>query len=160
MGRQVNFYMHPDDLAEFEADLRSRWAVRFVPGKLSSAQLVFLDTAKSGLHECRDRDDLHVYICRTEHAEFVRADHRPTLGYWAVDVYASPVLEFSRSSFDGRVLKRGRLYFIPEGKPREFVRWADAVIRRTRRRYVREGFYVAPHAAKWRAECGGEFRQL
>ena len=160
MGRQVNFYMHPDDLTEFEADLRSRSKIRLLSSKWSTAQARYLPTAELILPERWDLDDLAVYICREEDAEYFVMQHRPVLGYWTVDIHASPVLKFSRSYFDGKVLKRGRIYYIPEGKPLDFVRWADALIRRVRSSYVREGFYVAPHAAKWRAESRGEFQQL
>jgi hypothetical protein len=160
MGRQVNFYMHPEDLTEFEADLRSRSKIRLLSSKWSTARARYVPTAELVLPQRWDLDDLTVYICREEDAEQLLLEHPHTLGYWTVDIHASPVVEFWRCYFDGKVLKRGRLYYIPEGKPQQFVRWADALVRRVRSRYVREGFNVAPHAANRRAERGGEFQQL
>jgi hypothetical protein len=160
MGRQVNFYMHPNDLLEFEADLRSRSTIYLLQSKWPSSEPCYVSSTHLKLGQRLDLTDLTVYLCRQEDAKHLAVQHRSSLGYWTVDIRLSPVLEFWRSYFDGKVLKRGRLYYKPEGRTPGFVKWADSLIRRVRRTYIKEDFYVGPHAAKWRAECDGKFLQL
>ena len=92
--------------------------------------------------------------------------HVPVRGEWAVDVLESPVIEYTRSFFDGRVLRRGRLYYVDQHhgedgtlveKSAVFQEWASSVLEKTRKLLKRHGTdYIGPHAKEWLKSSGGE----
>lgn len=80
--------------------------------------------------------------------------------YWTVDTLRSPVVEISRCYFDGKQLRRGRLFY-DEGfydasghwvnKPNAFLSWADSILRLAKGMSVfdeRQGSYLGPAANK------------
>jgi hypothetical protein len=75
-------------------------------------------------------------------------------GYWTIDVLQSPVIEFDKSFFDGRILKPGRVYYQSQFfddseellvKPELFLKWSKSVINSLRKSLVKNGssiYYV------------------
>jgi hypothetical protein len=75
-------------------------------------------------------------------------------GYWTLDVLKSPVIEFDKSFFDGRILKPGRVYYQSQFfddseellvKPELFLKWSKSVINSLRKSLVKNGssiYYV------------------
>ena len=163
MGRQVNFYMLPADLAKFEHILRARGDTFFVAGCLPSPEVAIHNTLRT--------DWLRTYLIRGSDSAQATTIAVPAQGYWHVDALRSPVVEFDRCYYDGTVIGRGRLYFQPGfyadeqwvDKTSEFIRWADSLIRWVRRHYRRDpqtGYYVGPHAWEWVTQQGGTLRTL
>jgi hypothetical protein len=112
-----------------------------------------LDPAKAG------EDWLHLFLVRPDDVEQVVARHVPAQGYWSVDALPSPVVEFQRCFFDGKVLRRGRVYFVENyydssgvlvQKPEPFRKWAQAVLGLVRRKLHRQGpDYIGADAKMW-----------
>jgi hypothetical protein len=162
MGRQLNFYMHPDDLAAFQSDVERRHAV-VLASRATSPTPLKLPTvlvAEYGV------DPLCIFLARDQDLDLVR--HVEILGSrdYAIDSLRSPVIEFSRCYFGDRVIRRGRLWFSTgyfgsggdrRNQPEEFVRWASGWLRSLRRQYVqlKDGNFAGPAAKKW-SDAGGQ----
>jgi hypothetical protein len=167
MGRQVNFYMHPDDLAEFEAMLNARGQICFLERRSSTPATV----TRQGLAADQPKEPPLAYLVQEHHLSNVRTI---VIGeeFYVVDVHQSPVVELMPSVYDGDVLGRGRLYFLPGhydgndqyvNKPGDFLKWADSLLRWIRRHYRRHpetGWYVGPHADRWVSHDGGQLSLL
>lgn len=168
MGHQVEFFLGPNDLRELEARLKKvgelmilhRRSDRPAPRILES-----IDLREGGAPW------LFYYLVRPDDLRAVEFREVPAQGYWAVDVLTSSVVELSRCYFDGKILRRGRLYytdgFYAEDdrwieKPRAFKSWANRVFAAARKtlRLSRElSAYVGAEAEALRAG-GVEFTSL
>lgn len=149
MSRQAYFFMHPEDLVEFDEHIRLANGVVFVPCRLKTAVVTPQKSAvcDTPLLESSS-DNLTLYMCRPDDLHQLHPHERPVLGDWTVNPRKAPVVEFWRSYFDGRVLKRGRLSFELDGQSRDFNRFADSLLRHIRRKYTRSDFgaYAGDHA--------------
>ena len=165
MGKQVNFYMLPEDQLAFEKWLKARGDVCFLKQPQTTSELEIAATLVVSEIE---KTWLDVYLARPIDLEDVLVDFIPTQNYWLVDDSQSPVVEFGRCFYDGRVLGRGRLYFrtgfLSEDeveKELEFAKWAGKLLRWIRAHYERDpktGIYIAPHAKNWVLNEGGQLR--
>jgi len=168
MGRQVNFYMHPDDIADYEQVLKADGNVCFLEEPTPTPQIKIRQTL--AVPETGKRW-IDLYLARESDLPHIVVKHVPVQDYWLIDVVRSLAVQFDTSYYNGEVLGRGRLYFQTGyydsndqciDKPEEFVRWADRLLRWIRRHYKRDpetGFYLEPHAWEWVAK-GGQLRKL
>jgi hypothetical protein len=166
MGKQVNFYMLADDLAEFEEFIRSKENVLLVKDRFSAPEIQTLDTLT--IPEM-GKTPLSLLLVREKDLEKVVI--KSVVGkYWTIDELRSPAVELMRSYHDERIARRGRLYFQPGfydkndnwvDKPPEFIKWADSLLRWIRRNYhsdprvPRAGLYIGPSAWQWFSEGKG-----
>jgi hypothetical protein len=91
--------------------------------------------------------------------------HIPARREWTVDVDASPVIEVTGCSFDGRRLRRGRVYYVDgfydenkawREKNGAFLKWAKQVLSETRRVLKPHGTdYIGAEASSWLRSTGG-----
>jgi hypothetical protein len=163
MGRQINFYLHPDDYLEFEDLLKATGDIIFLPhfhydGKVRTVDTTIpVDLRKEGSR---------IYLVRQQDLNKIEIHHIEKFGYWLVTDSHLPVLHYSRCGFDNGKIIRGRLYFQPAfvndmqwvNKPEDFVIWADKVIKTARRKLKKYKFdmggwsfseYVGKHAKEW-----------
>jgi hypothetical protein len=171
MGRQVNFFMHPDDLAEFDAMLKARGHVCFLENKSPGPKPV---TRQRLLTDATSQPRT-IYLVQERYLHDVRTiaiNARTGEQFHLIDEGRSPVVELLPSAFDGNVIGRGRLHFLPGdydsdhqymNKPADFLKWGDSLLRWIRRHYRRHpnlGWYVGPHAALWVSQDGGQLSPL
>ena len=89
-----------------------------------------------------------------------------TQGYWVVDVLRSPALELSSCFFDGKILRRGRIYYVDgfygeEGarveKPDTLRTWAKRARAAIRKRLAKHGDFecIGADARAWLERGGG-----
>lgn len=151
---QINFYLHPDDQASFEAALRGCGELLVLQGLEASTRPV-LSTTTSILE--MGRENLRIYLVRPQDIGSVCGRQQPS-GAWTVDAMKSPVVEFSRCYFDGTGMRRGRLYAIFKylgedgqkvSKTKDFLQWARCLIKAARHSLTKrdDGDYVGPIAA-------------
>jgi hypothetical protein len=172
MGRQVEFYMLPDDEREFvtyvqndtEALIISRLNLENTP-----AVLDLLGEELPAWHS-------QVFLWRPGYPLFtdyriMKAGPFEGRGVYFVNRFDSPVIEFSRSLFPpgSTRLSRGRIWadmYRLEGgqlvhKGEEFEKWYDTIAAWIRRRYRKIGTkpytYMGPRAYKWYL-AGGELQ--
>ena len=163
MGRQVNFFMHPDDLPPLEAELRERWNLLFFPRSVDRAPIEPLETLKLDFSGLAPRDErVYAVLCSKYDAEYGFVCHyNARWRRFMICVQSSPVVEFHRSYLEGDTMLSGRMYFVPQSDPPDFTKWADAALRWVRRQYVRVGHsYAGPCAIKWRDKTGGQFKDF
>ena len=163
MGKQVNFFMLPEDQLEFEGWLMARGDVCFLNEPLKMQELEILPTL---IVPEMGKTWLSVYLAQHNNLEDIRVEYVSNQNYWLIDQRYSPVIEFSRCYFDGKILRRGRLYFCTgfysdeeQEKEKQFVNWANKILKWIRTNYDRDphtGFYVGSHAYKWVQQEGGQ----
>jgi hypothetical protein len=163
MGRQVNFYLHQDDQAEFDSMLRSRGEFIMVPFYHYTNIIV---PAPDTIIRDLKKEGERVYLVRPEDFKYLRLEYFNYGGYWLIDEQAAPVLHFDRCAFEPNGIKRGRLYFqtyfVQDGQWRshtpEFVKWADGFINLARRKLLKRQYisgkwkykdYVGKNAMTW-----------
>ncbi|MEI3800517.1 MULTISPECIES: hypothetical protein [unclassified Chitinophaga] len=173
MGRQVNFFLHPDDQNDFDILLKSFGEVRILSyyhydNKISTVD----DTLIRGIEEGG-----RLYLVRPQDFESMKLWHIEKFNYWLLKDNELPVLHFDRCGFDGNELHRGRLYFQPQyaenmqmvNKSEDFIEWADNIIKVVRRKLKKHKFdmggwgyaeYVGKNALGWiennnPTSCGG-----
>lgn len=162
MGRQANFFLLPSDLVALEAEIARIGPFTVLHSRSTSKEvrrLSALDPAKA------NEDWLHLFLVRPDDLEQVVVQHVPAQGYWTVDPLTSPVVEFQRCFFDGKVLRRGRVYVVENyydsngvlvQKPVPFKEWARAVLGVVRRKLHRQGpDYIGADAKRWVASGEG-----
>src|SRR5262245_46527468 len=111
MGRQLNFYLTPKDLAALQEALESKLPMSYLAYRSSNAApqlLPSLEIARMG------EDSLVVYLVQPHRLSGVHLHEVAKQGYWTIDVLRSPVVQLSRCYFNGEILRRGRLFFYPQ----------------------------------------------
>lgn len=158
MGRQVNFFMHPDDLKEFQREFLENSSILSINSRSKSSVPEILETTQmSG----ENGSWLQIFLVQKENFSEVKMQYIKDQNYWMVDDSISPVIEFDRCYFDEKILRRGRIYFQTgfydmkekwKERSEEFIKWADSLLRWIRKKYKRDarsGFYIGHYAEKW-----------
>jgi hypothetical protein len=169
MGHQINFFLGPNDHAELEMRLRE------------AGELVVLHV-RSPTPEPRQVDNtnftedgkqwLFLYLVRPDDLSAVRTREVAAQRYWSVDDLRSPVIELTRCYYNGKILRRGRLYFV-DGyygaedqwveKPEEFKAWANRLFAAARKTLTFDknlGAHIGPEAEQMRLDGEVEFKSL
>lgn len=163
MGHQVNFYATPTDVAELEVSIGSLEPMLILHDRSPTAEprvlpsLIFTEDAQPLLF---------YFLVREKDLAKVVTGHVPAQGYWSVDILRSPIVEFNSCYSDGKVLRRGRAYYV-DGlygeddawveKPESFRIWAKAVLRTTKRVLKRHGIdYIGKDAMDWLQRKNGK----
>lgn len=159
---QINFYIMPNEQEWFDELLRSSGSIRIVAGMTSAYRPQISSTT---VLRAPGDEDLKVHLFRDQDLEGLHADEIPSRGEWIVDVLRSPAIEFRRCFTDGRLLRRGRLFFIEDyydnsgrlvRKDVGFLRWARGIISKVRRSMIKreDGDYMSPGAAEQQRDDG------
>jgi hypothetical protein len=155
MGRQLQFYLTPSDLAVLEVALRASQEVAALPWRAPRPEPTVVESFRI---ERMGKTPLTLYLARPADLGAVAFREVAAQGYWTVDDLRSPVVELARCHFDGKTLRRGRLYYATgyyggDGawvdKPKAFLAWADALLRTARKALWREprlDAYLGPEA--------------
>jgi len=163
-GHQVTFFLTPHDLAECEARMRNLGELVLFEYRALIVQPQILD---STVVPEMGKSWLKICLARPRDVLSVRFDEVKEQGHYMMDVIRSPAVELSRCFFDGKHLRRGRLYFVSEffgsdgvlvRKEHDFVKWAKGVLRFAVKGLARDlalESYVGPHADSLRkdGEC-------
>ena len=170
MGRQINFFLHPDDQKDFDELLKSFGQPILIPyyhhdNKIS----VVSDTI---IHDTKIEGS-RIYLVRQEDFKDIKLEYISNLNYWLIADNKLPVLHFDRSEFIDNEIHRGRLYFQPQfvdnmqwvKKSDDFVNWADNIIKVVRRKLKKYKHkmgnydyteYLGETALKWLIENEAE----
>jgi len=138
MGHQINFFLSPDDVLKLEKEITSLENTLILKDQSRGP---FPAAAKSTELTENDRQWLFFYLVRERDLDYVVTEEVKTQGYWRIDDMFSPVVEFTRSNFDGEIFRRGRLYYNDAyyngqgklvSKTPSFCAWARKVISKAR----------------------------
>lgn len=158
MGHQVNIYVDPSDTISLAHALRGLGPLHLLHSRSPTSEPKVIESVNV---EENGQPWLFLYLVRPEDLGAVVTRHVPAQGYWTVDVLKSPVVEFNRCFFDGRILRRGRLYYIDgfyganeqwTEKPEAFRQWARAILTKTKSTLNKhKGDYIGTGAEAWLA---------
>ena len=170
MGRQINFFLHPDDQENFDTLLKSFGEVVLIPYYHHDKKISTVDDTI-----VRDEkiEGSRIYLVRQADFKDIKLEYYSNYNYWLVADNKSPVLHFDRSIFKGNKIYRGRLYFQPQfvdnmqwiKKSDAFVNWADNIIKTVRRKLKKYKHkmgnyeyteYLSEHALTWLKENQAE----
>jgi hypothetical protein len=166
MGRQVNFFFLPQDLNECEGRIRQLGPVVFFESRSQSAAPELLENTV--INEM-GKTWLDIYLALPEHLPLVKLREVKAQGWYSVEESTSPVIELSRCYFDGKILRRGRLYYnesyyAEDGqlitKPNDFTNWARKVLKVAVKGLLKDpntSSYVGRGASLWREQEKGSF---
>lgn len=165
MGKQLNFFLLPQDIADFEDETNAIEPMLVVHKRSATGKPVVL-------RSLQDEGDIPLfvsYLVRREDLSSISMRHVPAQQYWIVDVTTSPVIEFQPGSLNEDGLGRGRLFFIEKYfdelgnvaiKRQGFVKWTGAVWRRLKKISSSDGsFYIGKHAQAWIDIDSGKLRR-
>lgn len=162
MGRQLNFFVMPQDLAALESTVRSAGEVMFLRSRHSTRNPEVLDS----LVITRDQMglvDLRAYLRRPHDLSQVALRYVPNQGHFVVEP-GCPVIELDRCLFDGRFLHRGRLHiFTASDRPADFTCWALRVFQAVRKSLTEQEayggyYYFGQVARRWVEESDAHQR--
>lgn len=147
MGRQIHFHMLPEDRDTFLDFVQEQDPVTVGLRDADSSRVQPLSNL-----DIRDSKTLCLWNRRL--VPLLERKRIPDPGYYRVDEFSMPILEFTPSlttTWEGKpALVQGRLYGIFEGKPAEFEKWYDSLMRWIRKNYQKNprgtGGYVGPAA--------------
>jgi len=130
MGRQINFFLHPDDQFEFDQIIISAGEVLFVPSRQNTKEV---STLPDSIIKDSKNKSSKLNLVRPSDFPQIKPEYIEKLGYWTFQDMNLPVLEFDRCTFTATRINRGGIYFEPKyvrnlqwvEKSPEFVSWAD-----------------------------------
>ena len=161
MGRQINFYMLPEDEEEFISYALQRKGVVMIADPFESKSPNII----SRLPEPFSKPFWHsVYFWNKNINGKLETKYIEKQGYFLIDSLMSSVIEFSRSFTRDNILVRGRIWaqlkywkgheIVSKGK--DFENWFNAIARWIRKHYqkISESEYIGPHALEWKKRGG------
>lgn len=174
-SRQINFYMMPKDIEEFEIWLKQRVDSVFLALPMYEEELRIIETLAISTKE-KDMW-LTVFLAPEHLLDKIIVKYVPAQEYYLIDNLKSPVMEFGRCYYDweNKKMRRGRLYYIKgyyddnkewKFKDESFLNWADEIFKWFRRHFKNqkltgfEGWLVTKRTAEWVEKEGGELLQL
>ena len=154
-------FITPSDTRAVEAALRETGELVILHSRSPTGrprEIEHLDFVENG------KRWLFTLLVLREHLGQVRMHHVPEQGYWVIDELTPPVVEFSCSFYDGRIIRTGRIYYA-DGyygpgdewieKPEAFRTWAAKALRRVKKTLTKCGVaYVGAEAGAW-LDSGG-----
>jgi hypothetical protein len=167
MGKQVNFFLHTNDMKDFYEILKSHNVV-FLPIEFVDEKIITLEKFPDDYQES-------MFLVRKEDLDKVKlyeADSGKFKGKWRIDNTKSQGIEFEAGRYlpeslpDKELISRGRLYFQPDylnenqklvKYDETFIKWADALLNKVRRKLVKRkeiggfisNFYLGKYADEW-----------
>jgi hypothetical protein len=149
MGRQIQFYMLPEDRSEFLHMVQEQ----------DSVAVILRDSDSSGIESVSEDVGADKTLCLWNRKLLPNLERKwvPEPGYYRVDTLHAPILEFTSSftaKWEGKpALGQGRLFgnFEPHlGKPDDFAKWYESLVHWIRKHYRKNpastGGYVGPAA--------------
>jgi len=158
MGRQMTIYLLPSDTSLIEESLKATLDICFFEYESPRSRP---KVAKSLTVPNMGESWLTIYLAPQSQLENIVCEKVPSKGYWTIDSLRSPVVEFSRCYFNGRILKEGRLfydtgYYDESGKwvdkSEDFLKWAERLFRITKKilnKSPDNQAYIGPNALIW-----------
>jgi hypothetical protein len=166
MGRQIDFFLHQEDQADFDKLLKGLGDIVLLPYYHHDKKVSIIEDT---LIRDLEKEGGRVYLIRREDFKDISLTHIEKFGYWLLDDRTLPIVHFDRSVTKDDKIERGRIYFeadyvdtkqmIMIKKPEDFVKWADNIIKTVKRKLKKHKYSLGPHvyteylgdnAVKWK----------
>ncbi len=163
MSHQFTYSALLEDFAEIEARLRriEPFIILYSRSPTAAPRTASALNFKDG-----EKMSLFFYLVRKEDLAAVVTRYVDTQDHWTVQCLPSPVIQSDGCFFDGKILRRTRMYYTDGSydqsgtwvqKSEGFRKWAAAVFRATKKCLRRmDGEYIGPAAARWLENSGGK----
>jgi len=150
--------MLPNDFLEFEKFLQLEDDVRFLERRLSTPDVQTYAKPISHISSL-EKYTPYLFLVRVTDLEKIKVKYITAQNYWVIEEANSMGVEYIRPFFDGRTVRRGRLYcptsFYDNNylvkMPEEYLRWAKRLIDWIHRYCSKEQhsfFYISPRVSK------------
>ena len=157
-GRQINFFLAPDDQVPFECVLRDCEDLVILKSRSNSSRPEFLSSSVLNRY---GTEPLRVLLARPLDVDEITLGKISGRTEFSCDPVTSNVVEFDRCYFGGHILRPGRLFYtknyyncegISTSKSEEFVVWASRLFVAAKKHLRRfgNGFYVGEGAMRLR----------
>lgn len=139
MGHQIRVFLTANDTTDFESRLLGGEKVIIINRR---ATRPVMDVVGSTVAKIDDPQSLFFYLVRKNDLKLVSLKEVSGKGYWAVDEFLSPVVEFTRSNIHNGVFLPGRLFFNDVeydekgqmiSKATGFAEWANRLLAKSKR---------------------------
>ncbi len=163
VGHELNFYMLPEDTIIVQEQLMNLASMKILQARSPThnpAAVPSLDYREDG------KQLLSLFLAREQDLAEIVMHYVDVQNYWTIDALRSPVIEFTGCFYDGKILRRGRVYYV-EGyheqgrgwieKSTQFDLWAKMILdtmKKTLKRHVSD--YIGPKAQSWVETSGGK----
>lgn len=157
MGRTVDIYFNSNDVLALENAARTHLGAVLLGHRHAWGEAA---PVESTVIKSADGFRSFGYLVRPQDIQKVVLRYVPTQGYCVVDQTRSPLVELDGGFCDGKILRRGRLYFL-EGfydeagqwvnKADDLLQWAEETLRLAKkcsRRDQKLQAYIGPAAAE------------
>jgi hypothetical protein len=166
MGQQVNFYLTPKDVDVVAEciDKCGDYLILHSRSPTRKSRIVPSFNFKEDGHRW-----LFFNLVRPEDLAAVKTYYIPEQKYWMSDhLVRPPILEFNSCYYDGKKMRRGRLYFQTRyyakngelvTQPDSFLKWGRRVLAAIKKPLHYDpdrGVYIGPDTMKWVEEKGGK----
>ncbi len=144
MGKQINFYLAPNDIRDLEQRISKSEPIIFLHDRSPKE---FPRIVNSLQDEENGHRWLFYYLVRKSDLSKILMKYVATQNYWSIDELRSPVIEVNVSFFDGNSLGPGRVfyqerYYDKNGnnveKSNDFKKWAKSVFYQTKKGLTKE----------------------
>jgi hypothetical protein len=156
VGRQINFFLAPQDQEPFERALREAGDFRILRSRPRSTTPEF---ESSTVIRRYGEEPLRILLVQPGDAAKIIFEPIAGRGEFSCDPVAEPVIEFDRCFASDRLIRRGRLYFVPKyygaknellSKSANFIAWGGRLFEAARSHLTKIGsnLYVGENAAR------------
>ncbi len=125
MGRQINFFMMPDDIRELDGQIR-KMGLKIIEYKMPTQEIVQLQSLLEGKR-------FKKLIIYSEYLKQLNIRYYEQPQIYCIDCHSAPAIEFNRPYFDTqkKIMKTGRLYYETEflNNKKEFERKPEKLIK-------------------------------
>ncbi len=162
MGHQIYFYMTPEDAIVVQDQIKDLGPMKILHMRSPTQNPLVVDSLD---RKEEGKQWLVLFLAREADLKGIVMHYVDVQDYWTVDALRSPVVEFTCSFFDGKILRRGRAYYVDgyheQGKgwvekDEQFKGWAKQIlesIKKSLKRYMSD--YIGPKAQSW-LDAGGK----
>ncbi|ASF45336.1 hypothetical protein [Methylovulum psychrotolerans] len=163
MGKQINFYLLPSDLDALESKLKDACLLIILHSKSSSSSP--RELSNLNLTENNHRW-LFYYFVHPDDIDSLVINFVPKQNHWVIDVLRSPIIEVTSCFYDGKILRRGRVYYTDKfygkndevvEKTENFKKWAQQIFLVTKKNLLKlNKDYIGEETKQWLEQSGNK----
>jgi len=168
LGRQIQIFMAPEDQLTLENAIHAAAAFTILEALSESPTP---ERKNSTILTDYGEERLRIILVQPGRAPEIRYKAIPGTREFTCDVVKNPIIEYDRCYYDGKIIRSGRLYFVPrfynanrecEDKGRDFTDWCGRIFKavRSSAQSIGKGYFAGAEAIKMRNQGRVRFEGL